>query len=161
MPPQLSNLCLYIETDEILPSLIMSEYTLLATFVILRRRTELDLPKGNRDALKECELSWTEFFRPELQSLRGGNRSSTVVRWRYDDNVYDFIAFVRNRLAHERGIGKVARQILERGDPLNLVLDALLLSRSSQVMPLISDIQDLKSEASTLGGNLRRFDTHN
>jgi hypothetical protein len=138
----------------------MSEYTLLATFVVLKRRTDLDLPKDSRGAAKRCKLLWTEFFRPELQALRGENRSDTTVRWEYKDNTYDFIAFVRNRLVHERGIGKVAQRILDRGDPLDLVLDALLLSRNRDAMPIVGDIQDLKSEASTLGGNLRRFDTH-
>jgi hypothetical protein len=135
----------------------MSECALLAALVILKRRVDLDWPGRIRDALEQCELTWTGFFNTELRELGRENHRSLTGRNRYRDTVYDFVTFNRNRLVHRGNIDQVAQGIRDFCDPLDAVSRALELSQDPQVVSTIGAIRQLKLATLTFEENLQHF----
>jgi hypothetical protein len=135
----------------------MPEYGLFAAFDIMKRHIELDLLEENRDAVKQCDLAWKGSFSSDIEALRNESRFSSAVRWRYPDTAYGFVTFVRNRLVHERDICNVAQRIRQLGDPLDIVLRALIMSQNEKVGQLIGLIQALKPASSRLERALQGY----
>jgi hypothetical protein len=136
-----------------------SEYRLLLLCILLKRLIEFDLPEATREAIVKRRLAWRQFFASDIQGLKAKKRLDSTIRCNYGDGIVSFITFMRNQLVHQDDIRTVYRRLVEFGDPLSKILQALEPSGVNQdeLTPAIEAVQVLKLPDSTSEEGLRRL----